>query len=235
MPNPSRAVCIMSTAGKATPRASACKKSWGGMDWYVKRCYTLNREMKQRAIHRVIFFVIIVVLLSSGCCSLFRAHGPAPPVFREDFSRLDPKDFSEKIRQLEEISQNHKSMAVRTRALFYIALAHMHYNNPSPDYSKAVLYLEKYIALESDNKDRDEIVAWKFTLQTLDSSLRKYEKLERSYALLKLEYERANKNREALNKVIENQKKEIESLKETIKKLDVVQQEIEKKRKGIKK
>ena len=191
--------------------------------------------MKTGAIHRVIFVGILVAFLSSVCCSLFKAKAPAPPVFREDFSRLGPKDFPGKIKQLEEISQNHKSMPVRTRALFYIALAHMHYNNPSPDYSKAVQYLEKYIALESDNKDIDEIVAWKSTVHTLESSLREYEKLERSYAQLKQESERTNKNREALNKVIENQKKEIEGLKETIKKLDVVQQEIEKKRKGIKK
>jgi outer membrane protein assembly factor BamD (BamD/ComL family) len=190
--------------------------------------------MKPGAIHQVILFFIIVVLLSAGCCSLFRAHGLAPPVLREDFSKLDPKDFPEKIKQLEEISQNHKSMSVRTRALFYIALAHMHYNNPAPDYSQAVEYLDKYIALESDNKDIDEIVAWKSTLHTLDSSLREYKKLEGSYALLKKEYERASKNREFLNKVIENQKKEIESLKETIRKLDAVQQEIEKKKKGIK-
>jgi len=198
--------------------------------------------MKPGAIHQAIFFVTIAVFLSSGGCSLFRAHGLAPPVLQEDFSLLDPEDFPEKIKQLEEISQNHESMSVRTRALFYIALAHMHYNNPSPDYPKAVKYLDEYIALESDNKDIDEIVAWKSTVHTLDGSLREYEKLEKSYAQLKQQYERANKNRESLNKkinelsqVIENQKKEIESLKETIKKLDAVQQEIEKKKKGIKK
>ena len=198
--------------------------------------------MKQRAINQVIFLVIIAVLLSSGCCSLFRALGLAPPVFREDFSLLDPEDFPEKIKQLEEISQNHKSMSVRTRALFYIALAHLHYNNPSPDYSEALKYLDKYIAVESDNKDIDEIVAWKSTLHTLDSSLREYEKLERSYAQLTQEYKSANKNREFLNKqindlgqMIEKQKKEIGSLEGTIKKLDTVQQEIEKKKKRIKK
>jgi outer membrane protein assembly factor BamD (BamD/ComL family) len=195
----------------------------------------MNKEIKPGATNQVMFFIIMAVFLSAGCCSLFQAHGPAPTVLREDFSRLDPKDFSEKIKQLEEISQNHKSMPVRKRALFYIALAHMHYKNPSPDYSKAISYLDKYIALESDNKDIDEIVAWKSTLTALDSSLREYKKLEGSY-------ERANKNREFLNKkisdlgqVIDNQKKEIESLKETIRKLDAVQQEIEKKKKGIKK
>jgi tetratricopeptide (TPR) repeat protein len=198
--------------------------------------------MKKGAINQVIFLIIMGVLLSSGRCSLFRKPGLAPPVFREDFSLLGPEDFPEKIKQLEEISQNHKSMSVRTRALFYIALAYMHYNNPSPEYSKAVEYLDKYIALESNNKDIDEIVAWKSTVHTLDGSLREYEKLKRSYAQLKQEYESANKNREFLNKkindlgqVIENQKKEIESLKETIKKLDAVEREIEKKKKGIKK
>jgi tetratricopeptide (TPR) repeat protein len=198
--------------------------------------------MKQGAINQALFLVIIAVLLSSGCCSLFRALGLAPPIFRENFSLLDPEDFPEKIKQLEEISQNHKSMAVRTRALFYLALAHIHYINPSPDYSKALNYLDKYIALESDNKDIDEIVAWKSILRRLDSSLREYEKLERSYAQLKQEYKSENKNREFLNKkindlgqIIEKQKKEIGSLQETIKKLDAVQQEIEKKKKGIKK
>ena len=126
-------------------------------------------------------------------------------------------------------------MSVRTRALFYIALAHMHYKNPSPDYSKAVQYLDKYIALESDNKDIDEVVAWKSTLRTLDSSLQEQEKLKRTYAQLKQQYNRANKEINDLGQVIEKQKKEIERLKEIIKKLDAVEQEIEKKKKGIKK
>jgi predicted nuclease with TOPRIM domain len=111
----------------------------------------------------------------------------------------------------------------------------MHYKNPSPDYSKAVQYLDKYIALESNRQDIDELVAWKSVVQTLDSSLREHEKLERSYAQLKQQYDRANKGRELLIKEMESQKKEIEKLKQTIKELDSVQQEIEKKRKGIKK
>jgi len=194
-----------------------------------------EKGMKPGAIHRAVCLLITIAWTSSVSCSLFSGHGPAPPLLQEDFSRLDPKDFPEKIKQLEDISQHDKSMSVRTRALFYIALAHMHYRNPSPDYSKAVQYLDKYIAFESNRKDIDEIVAWKSVVQTLDSSLREYEKLKRSYAQLKLQYERTNKDRESLVKVIENQKKEIESLKRTIKELDTVQQEIEKKRKGIKK
>ena len=191
--------------------------------------------MKPGAVRQVLFPVVIGVLLSSGGCSLFSAKEPAPPPFREDFSLLNPQDFPDKIKLLEEISQNHKDMSVRTRALFYIALAHMHYKNPAPDYSQAVEYLDKYIAAVPDNEDIDEIVAWKSTVQALDSSLREYEKLEKSYAELKQQSDRAAKKISDLGQVIEKQKKEIESLKATIKKLDAVEQEIEKKKKGIKK
>jgi DNA repair exonuclease SbcCD ATPase subunit len=198
--------------------------------------------MKRRAINKAVFLFIIAVFLSSGCSSLFRALGFAPEVFREDFSQLDPEEFPAKIKQLMEISQNHESMSVRTRALFYIALAHMHYNNPSPDYSKALEYLDRYTALDSDNKDIDVFVAWKSILHTMDLSFQKLEKLEKSYAELNQKYKKANNNREFLNNQmndlaerIEKQKKEIASLEETIKKLDAVHQEIEKKKKRVKK
>lgn len=193
--------------------------------------------MKPGALSQFICLVIMSVLLSSGCCSLFRALGIASPEFREDFSQLDPGDFPDKIKQLEEIAQNHKSQRVRARAVFYLALAYMHYNNPSPDYSKAVNYLDAYINLESDNKDIDEIVAWKSTLLTLEDSLQECEQLERAYAQLKQQFESANKNNDSLNKqikdlgqVIEKQKKEINNLEEIIKKLDAIQREIEKKK-----
>jgi len=191
--------------------------------------------MKPRAVHKVLFLVIMGAFLSSGGCSLFRAKEPAAPPFRENFSLLDPKDFPEKIKQLEGISQNHESESVRIRALFYIALAHMHYKNPAPDYSQAVQYLDKYIAAVPDNEDIDEVVAWKSTVQALDGSLREYEKLQKSCAELKQQSDRAAKKISDLGQVIEKQKKEIESLKATIKKLDAVEQEIEKKKKGIKK
>jgi hypothetical protein len=231
MPNPNREACVLLTAGKATLE----------LDRYAKGCYNaMDRKMKGRAANQLLLLIIVAVLLSSGCCSFFRALGLGPSVFREDFSLLDPEDFPGKIKQLEEISQNHKSMSVRTRAHFYVALACLHYNNPSPDYAKALAYLQEYIVLDSDNKDIDGIVVWKSTLQTLSSSLLEYEKLERSYAQLKQEYESANKNRGFLNKqindlnqMIEKQKKEIGSLQETIKKLDAIQQEIEKKKKKI--
>ncbi len=138
----------------------------------------------------------MVALLSSGSCSLFKSLGPAPPPLQEDFSTLRPEDFPTKIKQLEEISQNDKSASVRTRALFYLALAHVHYKNPSPDYSQAVQYLDKYIALESHRKDGDEIVAWKSVVQTLDTSLQQHEKLKKDYAQLKQQYDSAAKNRD---------------------------------------
>jgi hypothetical protein len=181
------------------------------------------------------------MLLISPGCSLFNSKEFIPPDFREDFSLLDPGEFPEKIKELEEISQYHKSYTVRTRAMYYLAMAHLHYNNPSRDYSRALDYLDKYIAVDMKNQDIDEIVAWKSTLLILVGALEEVEKLEESYARLKHDLQGASKNRELLNHkvkelegVIVKQKQEIRDLEETIKKLDVVQREIEKKKKKIK-
>jgi len=188
------------------------------------------------------YLILIGALISSFSCSLSARHGRFQPLLQEDFSLLAPEEFPPKIKQLEDISQNEESASVRTRALFYLALAHMHYRNPSPDYPKAIQYLDSYIALEPDKKDIDEIVAWKRTLLALDGALREHEKLAESFARLKQQHDRASKDRASLDKkiselgqVVERQKKELDGLKETIHKLDTVQQEIEKKKRGIKK
>jgi outer membrane protein assembly factor BamD (BamD/ComL family) len=184
---------------------------------------------------RAASLVVIAALLSSGGCSLFRTLAPSPPLFQEDLSLLRPEDFPAKIKQLEDLSQRDPNASVRSRALFYLALAHMHYRNPSPDYPQAVQALDKHIALESARQDIDEKVAWKSVVKSLDDSLKDREKLAKSYAQLKQQYDRSSRSGDALAKTIESQRKEIESLKQTIKELDAVQQEIEKKRKAIKK
>ena len=191
--------------------------------------------MKPGLAAQALSLAVIAVLISSGGCSLFRTQGPVPSLLQEDLSLVRPEDFPAKIKELENTSLHGPNPSVRTRALFYLALAHMHYKNPAPDYAKAAQYLDHYIGLESARKDIDEKVAWKSVVKALDDSLREREKLVKSSAQMKQQYDRSNKNAEALAKVVENQKREIESLKQTIRELDAVQQEIEKKRKGIKK
>ena len=99
--------------------------------------------MKQVALKKIFFLLITVGLFSSGCGSLFQKTAVSPPIFREDFSVLDPDEFPEKIKQLEDIAQNHENNSVRTRAHLYIALAHIHYKNPLPDYLHVMMPLEK--------------------------------------------------------------------------------------------
>ncbi len=189
-----------------------------------------------------IVLAAILLSLASGGCSLFKPQGDPPPALRVDFSRVPPEGFPAKIKELEGIAELDANPAVRARAFFYIALGCMHYNNLTPDYAKSVLYLDRYIALSPNDKDIDQVVAWKSVASSLDRSLREYEKLQKDYAQLKQQYDAANKNNQLLarkvndlGQVIEKQKKEMDGLKETIKKLDAVEQEIEKKRKGIKK
>jgi hypothetical protein len=198
--------------------------------------------MKQGALEKIIFLIIITGLFSSGCSLLFKEPVLIPPIFKEDFSKFDPEEFPEKIKQLEDIAQNHESMSVRTRAHLYIALAHIHYVNPLPDYSLTLKHLDEYIALDPDNERIDEVVIWMSILRDLDSSIRDYDELKKNYELLKQENVRANKDwkyiyqeKKELSKTIEKQKKQILSLEETIKKLDSLYLEIEKKKKTKKK
>lgn len=190
----------------------------------------------------IIIFLVIIGLINSGCSLLSKDPVTSPSIFTADFSGLDPNDFPEKIRQLEDIAQNHENISVRTRAHLYIALAHIHYNNPSPDYSLALKYLNEYIALDQDNERIDEAVIWMSILRDLDSSIREFDDLKKNFDLLKQENVRANKDwkylnkeKKELSKTIENQKKKIASLEEKIKKLDSLYLEIEKKKKTIKK
>ena len=198
--------------------------------------------MKQGALEKILFFIVMVGLFSSSCSSLFQKSVVTPPIFQDDFSELDPDEFPSKIKQLEDIAQNHKSLSVRARAHLYTALAYIHYKNPSPDYSLALKHLDEYIALDPDNERIDEIVIWKSILLDLENSIRDHDELKKNYELLKQENVRANKDwkylyeeKEELSKTIEEQKKQIVNLEEKIKKLDSLYLEIEKKKKTKKK
>lgn len=198
--------------------------------------------MKKRTLKKVLLLIITAGLFSYSCSSHFQKSAVAPPIFQEDFSELDPEEFPIKIQQLEDIAQNHESLSVRARAHLYIALAHIHYNNPSPDYTLALKHLDEHNSLDPENERIDEIVIWMSVLRDLDNSIRDYDELKKNYELLKQENARANKDwkylyqqKEELSKTLEAQKKHISSLEEKIKKLDSLYVEIEKKKKTKKK
>lgn len=181
---------------------------------------------------------VTAAVLFSLACALPQPAEVAPPVFSVDFSGLAPDDFPEQIRQLEDVSQSHSDLHVRTRAVYYLALAYMHYNNPQPDYTRALGSLGRYIALDPSDEHLGEIVAWKSILGSLDSTLEEYEKLKERHSRMTRDLQRANRDRNTLSQKIkdldqtlEAQKKEIEALQGKIKQLDALHQEIEKKKK----
>jgi predicted RNase H-like nuclease (RuvC/YqgF family) len=182
--------------------------------------------------------VVTMAVIFSLACALPQPAEVAPPVFRVDLSGLAADDFPEKISQLEDFSQTHNDPHVRTRALYYLALAYMHYNNPQPDYTRALSSLDQYMTLDLSNKNMDEIVAWKSILSSLDSMLKEYEKLKENHSRLTGDLQRANKDRSVknqkikdLDQTLEAQKKEIEALQGKIKKLDALHRQIETKKK----
>jgi chromosome segregation ATPase len=194
--------------------------------------------MKPRLMERIAYPAMIAALLCSGGCMLFKKAEVVVSVLQEDFSLLEPEEFPEKIKQLEEIALNHESMTVRTKAFYYVAIAYMHYNNPEPNYPQALKNLDEYITRDTENETLDEVVAWKAVLIELDRCMEEIRKLEKSIAQLRQQYARSDKNRkdsirqiEELSQTIEQQKKEIMSLEDKIKKLDALHLEIERKKK----
>lgn len=256
MPNPNRGACILLTGGKEALKKKShiqfCFFHAQNRYTFLKKISTISAfygndinikiQMKQASLEKTIFLIIITGLFFSGCSSHIIEPVVIPPIFKVDFSELDPEEFPEKIKQLEDIAQSHESMSVRASANLYIALALIHYKNPLPDYSRAIKYLNEYIALDQDNERIDEVMIWISVLRDLDSSIREYDDLKKNYELLKQENVRANKDWKFLNqeknelsKTIETQKKKILSLEGKIKKLDSLYLEIEKKKKTKKK
>lgn len=194
---------------------------------------------------KLILFLVLAGFLFSGCSTLFKKPEVDPPIFQVDISKLSPEDYPARIEQLEEIVQNHESVAMRNRARIHIALLYMHYNNPSPDYSLALKYLDEFEAVGTDVERINEINTNVEALRKMEALIRDYEKLEKEYALLKEENEQLRQTNERLNKdwqyasqestnltkTIASQKREIANLKEKIKELDSLYLEIEKKKK----
>lgn len=163
-----------------------------------------------------------------------------PPVFNQDLSLLAPEDFPGKILELEDIAGNHESPGIRSQAYYYAALAHVHYNNPSPDYAQALGNLDAYMGIDTAHPDmnKSEIAVGQFVLSQMVTTIQDYEKLQKSYAELRRQYRNTEDNRvflgqqiEDLAKTIEIQRKEIAGLEDKIKKLDALHAEIEKKKK----
>jgi DNA repair exonuclease SbcCD ATPase subunit len=199
--------------------------------------------MKPRA--KILDLVMTGLILSAGviaagACAAYEKPETAPPVFDRDLSLLAPEDFAGKIEELEEIAENHEDPGVRAEAYYFAALAHVHYGNPQPDYSRALASLDAYMAIDAEHprENRNEVAVWQFVLSQMVTTLKDYEKLQKSYEDLRRRYRSVEDNRkflgqqvEELAKTIERHRKEIAALEDKIKKLDALHAEIEKKKK----
>jgi len=179
-------------------------------------------------------------LFCTEACAVYEEPALTPPVFNQDLSLLAPEDFPGKITELEDIAGNHESPGIRSQAYYYAALAHVHYNNPSPDYARALGNLDAHMASgpEHPDQNKSELAVWQFVISQMVTVLQDYENLQKSYTELRQQYRKNEENRvflgqqiEDLAKTIERQRKEIAGLEDKIKKLDALHAEIEKKKK----
>ena len=197
--------------------------------------------MKMRASTRNLKFICVLwtAMISVAACAISEEPEITPPSFSQDLSQLAPDDFQNKIEELSSIAEKHENADIRTRAHYYAALASMHYNNPSPDYTGALVHLDAFMASETEPaQDRSEVAVWHFVLSQMNMLMSEHEKLQQSYVELEKTSLESDRNYRVLSsqlknlkQAIETQKKEIAGLEDKIKKLDALHAEIEKKKK----
>ena len=196
--------------------------------------------MKQKlSIMAALISCLCLTFLFNGACTLFEEPEILPSPLNQDLSLVAPEDFPETIKKLEDISENHHNPDIRNKARYTTVLVYMHYNNPNPDYMKALANLDKYMSLTTDQTpEKSETAVWHSILAQMITMLQKNEKQQESYETLRQQYRTTEKNREFLGnqiqelaETIKKQRKEIADLEDKIKKLDALHAEIEKKKK----
>lgn len=170
-------------------------------------------------------FLLVTTILLSNCTSLFKKPNTVDKGIMEiDLKNLEPDQFDDYLSQLNEYVQNVKSDSDRKQAYLRIAFANIYHRNPSIRYDSALESFNKYLKLEPEQKDKDEIINWIHLLKQLKSFKLEFKIVTEKLALLN------EKNQNLVQKVAD-QAKTIKQLENKIKRLDALYFKIEKKKK----
>ena len=160
-----------------------------------------------------LLLVLIILSISFGCIP---SHG-------KRFSTLMPEVYDSEIKRLNDIIESGPNQKVKVSDVhLQLALLHSSYKNPQRDYDRALIEIEKYVALEPKGASDYEIQ----NLLTLLKTIKRGRNKGRESSLI-------SENKE-LNLKVEEMTEEIKELNETIDKLKQLDVELEKKRKSFK-
>ena len=160
-----------------------------------------------------LLLTLIMLSMAFGCIP---SHG-------KRFSTLMPEVYLSEIKRLNDIIESGPNKKVKVSDIhLQLALLHSSYKNPKRDYNRALIEIEKYVALEPKGDNDYEIQ----NLLTLLKTIKRGRNKGRESNLV-------SENKE-LNLKVEELTEEIKELNETIDKLKQLDVELEKKRKSFK-
>jgi hypothetical protein len=169
----------------------------------------ITTEISRKYTIRLLVYTAVLLLIS-GCSPAFLSKSPGIISVCQISA---PKDFNKEILRLKEETREDNEVSVRAVAHLILSALHSHYENPSPDYLKALKELRAYISLDPDGAGRDDIQNRLVLLLRFQALSKKNQKLKKSLTQL-----------DARNK----------EMKETIERLKNLDISLEKKRRQVK-
>ena len=170
-------------------------------------------------------FLIVNTIFLCSCASLFKKRNmPNKGLLKIEISTLAPDQFNDYIFQLSEIAKKSESDYQKRLAHLYMARALVYHRNPSIQYDRALENFNKYLKLESDPKQKDEILCWINLLEHL-------KELKAEVKYLKLIMTTLREENQILSQQVKDQAETIQQLEIKIKRLDSLYFKIEKKKK----
>lgn len=192
--------------------------------WWTGGRATITDNRRHRHSFFILLAFISAILLTSGC-SMFTRSGRTgePSVFSQNPANYNTQDFQTAQKDLYRISQTHPNQNTRRKALYHLAKTLAHYNNPSPQYERALDYFKQYIKGNEEAPESEETRNWIAVLESFKEQSQKITVLIKQNSKL-------NKTKAENEKTIHQLKQEITKLKNNIKRLDTLYLKMERRR-----
>ncbi|HEX3036221.1 MAG TPA: hypothetical protein VHT73_14070 [Thermodesulfobacteriota bacterium] len=178
-----------------------------------------------------LLLILPIALMLLNCTS---KHTPNTEQDNSFYTNLSSTDFPKEIDVLEKITTQHPDPSVQTNAHLQLAMLHLSYKNPNPDYQRALDELEIYIFLDPDWGKKDEIQNWLAVLREIEKLSEENKIMKGSINLLTEENQNLVNENNEMKETIEQLETLDTEMKETIEQLKSLDLRLEEKRKNIK-
>ncbi len=169
----------------------------------------------------ILLLLLIAALLAGGC-----VNGPRPVWRLNYFKALKKETIENEILRYETDIINNPDNPQSAAPYFYLAMLHAHYNNPAPDYGRALSMCDKYLYHTPEGYQTGEAQYLKTLLQQIAKAAKDREQYDKGAQKLKQTAEKLHEENEALFQ-------ENHDLKAAIEKLEKLDLRLEERRRDL--